>query len=148
VGYPATVLGVIGLFFTAAGMRSIIASESTRPHRRRQVGLFVLLVLIFGTELISGIAVIANPRQATWLQIIGYALVTSLIVGIERAWELVGDRETSLFASIAVLAGRTPSPDGAETSTSPRPEHGSEPASGPSAAQAGERGDSGGSGPP
>jgi hypothetical protein len=41
---------------------------------------------------------------------IGYALVTSLIVGIARAWELVGDRNTGILASLAVLAGRTPGP--------------------------------------
>jgi hypothetical protein len=31
--------------------------------------------------------------------------VTSLIVGISRAWELVGDIETGLAASLAVLTG-------------------------------------------
>jgi hypothetical protein len=33
-------------------------------------------------------------------------LVASLLIGIARAWELVGARDTGLFASLAVLSGR------------------------------------------
>lgn len=42
------------------------------------------------------------------MQVIGYALITSLIIGISRAWELIGDRDTGLAASIAVLRGHRP----------------------------------------
>ena len=38
-------------------------------------------------------------------------LVALLIIGIVRAWELVGDRETGIIASIAVLAGHDRNPD-------------------------------------
>lgn len=106
VGYPALALGVIGLLFTAAGMRSIFSSRSMlRRHWRRQVGLIALLLAIFGTELVNGAIVIAKPNDQNAIQSIGYALVASLIVGIARAWELVGDRDTGILASIAVLTG-------------------------------------------
>jgi hypothetical protein len=42
VGYPAAVLGVIGILFTAAAIRSILSSPSTRTQRRRQLGLIIL----------------------------------------------------------------------------------------------------------
>ena len=113
VGYPATVLGVIGILFTAAGMRSILTSTATL-HRQRwgQLGLFALLLLIFGMELACGIAVIAGPRRGEPVQLIGYALVTSLLVGIARAWELVGGVDTGIIASLVVLTGRAPGPRG------------------------------------
>jgi hypothetical protein len=41
---------------------------------------------------------------------ISYAMVTSLVVGIARAWELIGERDTGLVASVAALTGRTSSP--------------------------------------
>ncbi len=63
------------------------------------------------------ITLIADPRRSTPVQWISYALVASLLVGIARAWELVGDRDTGITASIAVLTGHTPSPD-----ASPAPE--------------------------
>ena len=45
------------------------------------------------------------------MQVIGYALITSVIVGIARAWELVGERDTGILASLAVLSGRPPDSD-------------------------------------
>jgi hypothetical protein len=106
IGYPAVVLGVIGILFAAAAARSVIAAA---PRSRRQwlsqVSLLNLLIVIFGTELGSGIYVVFHPDSPEPVRLIGYALVTSLIVGIARAWELVGDRDTGLSASIAVLTG-------------------------------------------
>jgi hypothetical protein len=124
IGYPALTLGVIGILFTAAGVRSTWTSSS--DHLRllrqlgsagllRQLGLMVLLLLIFGTELANGIAAVMDPGNVTPVQWIGYALVASLLVGIARAWELVGERDAGLLASIAVLAGHAPGkrqPDG------------------------------------
>jgi hypothetical protein len=34
-----------------------------------------------------------------------------LLVGVARAWELVGDRDTRILASIAVLTGHDPNSD-------------------------------------
>jgi hypothetical protein len=106
IGYPAAVLGVIGILFAAAAARSVIAAA---PRSRRQwlsqVSLLNLLIVIFGTELVSGIYVVLHPGSTEPVKLIGDALVTSLIVGIARAWELVGDRDTGLSASIAILTG-------------------------------------------
>jgi hypothetical protein len=104
-GEPAIVLGIIGILFMAAAARSVRTSGAQRSHRLRQLGLLFLLLLIFGTELVCGIALAAVPGASTPVQIIGYALVTSLIVGVARAWELVGARDTGVLASIAVLTG-------------------------------------------
>ncbi len=38
-------------------------------------------------------------------ELVGNLLVGLLIIGIGRAWELVGDRATGIIASIAVLTG-------------------------------------------
>jgi hypothetical protein len=105
VGYPSVTLGVIGLFFTAASIRSVVSSGATSGQLRAQVGLITLLLLIFGTELIAGIVAIANPKGSNPPEIIGYALVASVLVGIGRAWELVGDIDTGLAASLTVLTG-------------------------------------------
>jgi hypothetical protein len=110
VGYPALAVGILGILFTAAAIRSILSSPSTRNQQLGQIGLISLLVLIFGTELVAGIAVLADPASGIALQAISYALITSLIVGIARAWELVGGRDTGLTASLLALAGRAPAP--------------------------------------
>jgi hypothetical protein len=104
-GYPAVVLGVIGIFFTAAAVRSILSSRATGSQQLRQLELIALLLMIFGTELITGVIAISRPASGAPVQAIGYALIASLIVGIARAWELVGERNTGIFASLAVLTG-------------------------------------------
>jgi hypothetical protein len=117
VGYPSMVLGVIGILFTAASIRSIASSPATQRQQLSQLGLITLLLMIFGTELVAGIFAIARPAASNPPEIIGYALVASLLAGISRAWELVGDIETGLAASIATLTGhRNPEggPAGAE----------------------------------
>jgi hypothetical protein len=108
-GYPALVMGVVGILFSAAGLRSILSSGSQLRERWRQYVLITFLMVIFGTELVAGIIVAASSGASTALQVIGYALVTSVLVGIARAWEIVGDRDTGVVASLAVLTGH-PSP--------------------------------------
>jgi len=112
-GYPALALGILGILFTAAAIRSILSSRASRNRQLRQIGLISLLLLIFGTELVAGMAVLAHPASSPALQAISYALITSLIVGIARAWELIGGRDAGLTASIAALAGHAPAPHAA-----------------------------------
>lgn len=107
-GYPSAVLGIIGILFTAAAVRSILSSHAASRDQVRQLELISLLLAIFGTELVAGIAALAKPNSSTPVEVIGYALVASLLMGIGRAWELVSDRETGVLSSIAVLAGHMP----------------------------------------
>ena len=106
IGYPALTVGAIGLTFTAASSRSIAAGPASRGQQRHQTGLIILLLLIFGTELVSGIMSLLRPSDPQWPEYIGYAICASLLLGVSRAWELIGDIDTGLFASLAVLAGR------------------------------------------
>ncbi len=121
-GYPSIVLGVIGILFTAAAIRSILTSVTTRRQQARQIGLIGLLLMIFGTEFVSGIVAINLPGRPGPVQVIGYAAVTSLVVGVARAWELVGRRDTGILASLAVLAGRSHNLPGAAIGDAPEPE--------------------------
>jgi hypothetical protein len=105
IGYPSIALGVIGIAFTAAAMRSIVTSQATLAQKRAQLSLITLLLAIFGTELIAGILALTGPISHP-PNAIGYALVSSLVVGISRAWELVSDVDTSLMASLVALSGR------------------------------------------
>ncbi len=112
IGYPATVMAVIGICFTAAGTRSIFSSHVPRRHVPRQLGLIALLLATFASELAGGIVLILNPHSSGAAGLVSNLLVALLIIGIARAWELVGDRETGLIASITVLTGHDHNPDG------------------------------------
>jgi hypothetical protein len=103
VRWPAAILGVIGLMFAAAGTRSIMSSPITARQRAGQLQLLYLLVLIFGTDLVTGVILIVNSHNGNALDVLTDALVVSLLVGIARAWEFVGDWDTGFWASLSVL---------------------------------------------
>jgi hypothetical protein len=119
IGYPAAIFGVIGIFFAAAGLRTIASLTVPQPQpqrqpqrqpqlrRRPQIVLITALLLMFGFELAYGIALIVNPDRTSHVATIGYVLIASLLIGIARAWELVGGWSSSIGSSIAVLTGRS-----------------------------------------
>jgi hypothetical protein len=122
VGYPATVLGVIGVFFTLASMRSLFAGFAAKSdrelHNRRQLVWILSLLVIFGFELAGGILLLLDSRSGH-VGLISNLLVTSLLVGVARAWELVGHSGTGIVSSLTVLAGRgeqrRPLPEASDT---------------------------------
>jgi hypothetical protein len=117
VGYPAMVLGIVGISFTAASVRSIYESAHNRQLLRKQMGLIVLLLATFGCEFGAGIALIDGPHNKTALDILENVVAASLLIGVARAWELVGARDTGLFSSLAVLSGLDRSTHSASVTT-------------------------------
>lgn len=105
IGYPAIVLGVSGVFFTAAGMRTTLVLRDAKQRQRPQVILIAILLITFGVELAYGISLVIGPHRTGALDIIGDVLIASLLIGIARAWELVGNWDTGIVSSIALLAG-------------------------------------------
>jgi hypothetical protein len=105
VGYPATALGVGGVLFTAAGVRRTLTLPVRQNHSARQPSLVGLLLVVFGFQLWLGIELLVNANRPNTVGDIGYVLITSLIIGIARSWELVGYWNTGMWASLAVLLG-------------------------------------------
>jgi hypothetical protein len=107
IGYPAVIVAAIGIFFIAAAIRSIVGSRAGPSLVRSQVWLILILLLICVAELAAGVVLLGNPASTTSLQTIGYAVVSSLLVGIGRAWEFIGERDSGIFASLGILVGHT-----------------------------------------
>jgi hypothetical protein len=107
IGYPAVIVAAIGILFIAAAIRSIVASRAGPALVRSQVWLILILLLIAFAELAAGVVLLGNPASATSVQTIGYAVVSSLLVGIGRAWEFIGERDSGIFASLGILVGHT-----------------------------------------
>lgn len=105
IGYPAAAFGVGGILFTLGGLRSILGDPAARSRVRGQIGLVMLLLAAFGVEIGAGILDIAHPHSRVPLDVIGNVLAGSLLIGVARSWELVGDRDTGITASILALTG-------------------------------------------
>ena len=102
VGYPAVVVGVIGVLFSAAATRSLVVSRSTGHWQGRHLPLTAWMLVIFAVQLGAGIDLLIDPRKGP-LDLISDVLVLSLFIGIARAWELVGGRGTGVIASLTSL---------------------------------------------
>jgi hypothetical protein len=111
-GKGAIGLGAVGILFTAASVRSIVTSRDVSWQQAwRQAGLIALLLAAFGAELGCGIGVTFNRTAVFGPELLGDVLIAMLLIGIARAWELVGDRDTGILSSLAVLVGHSPDRD-------------------------------------
>ena len=105
-GYAAVSTSVIGILFTAASVRSIVSSPDVAADQAwRQAGLITVLFVAFGGELGCGIGLLSNNTEVFGPEFLSNTLIALLLIGIARAWELVGNRDTGIVASLAVLTG-------------------------------------------
>jgi hypothetical protein len=103
-GYPAAAFGIVGVLFTGASVRSILADAAARPRFRAQLTLILGLLAVFISEIVYGFELLANRHNHSAVDTIANVLVASTLIGVARAWEFVGDRDTGIFASLTVLA--------------------------------------------
>ncbi|HEY2281896.1 MAG TPA: hypothetical protein VGI00_26335 [Streptosporangiaceae bacterium] len=102
-GWPAAAFGVVGVLFTLASVRSILDDPKARSQFLHQIALILALLAVFVTEIAYGVKLIVNWHNHVALDTIDNVLIGSLLLGIARAWEFVGDRDTGIWSSIAVL---------------------------------------------
>jgi hypothetical protein len=116
LGWWAIWMSATVLIFVAATVRSLIGATGGRSQRGASVGVVFALLLIAGFELYAGIRLVAADAAAT--STLCYVLIGDLLVGISRAWQLVGLRDTGLVASLRILAGFGPAGEDVERSQS------------------------------
>jgi len=63
IGYPALTMGVIGIFFIGAGVKTTLAQPPSQQRRRHQVALFVGLLAVFGFQIFCGLRLINRPHS-------------------------------------------------------------------------------------
>jgi len=112
IGYPAVVTAGGGILFVLAGTRSIFSSHLPRRYWWQQLSFVAALLAVFAFELDSGIDLLRSPGDSSAAHELCDMLIILLVIGIARAWELVGDRDTGIVASLLALAGRETGPDG------------------------------------
>ncbi len=106
IGYPSLIMGVIGIFFAGAGIRTTLAQPPEIRRRRNQRLLIIGLVVVFGFQIVYGVLLIGHPDSSNDLSTVGNVLIASLLIGIGRAWEMVGSWDTGIVSSLRHLFGR------------------------------------------
>jgi len=90
IGPTALAVGFGGLVFVATALLSLIRRRQ-RGRPMLQDAVFLLsLVVLFTVQMVQGIAVIAKPDNASAVNTIAVLVVVCFLIGIARAWELIG----------------------------------------------------------
>lgn len=108
VGWTAAIVAVLGMFFIAASLLSLIRLRARHGGSPRDAlflaGQAVMLVI----QLIAGISAINSPDTVSDVRTIAIVVIVSFFIGVARAWELIGGPEIGLFRELRLL-GRTDS---------------------------------------
>jgi hypothetical protein len=90
IGPTAIAVAVGGLGFVVAALLSLTRQRQVRRDTLRDALFLLGLVVSFVFQLLEGAVVIVNPRDADAVNTIAVLVVVCFLIGIARAWELIG----------------------------------------------------------
>ena len=85
-GYPSLIMGLLGILFVGAGVRTTLAQPVRQQRRGHQLPLIAGLIAVFGFQIYCGLGLLNHPRASGDLSTVGDVLIASLLIGIGRAW--------------------------------------------------------------
>jgi hypothetical protein len=116
-GYPATAVAIIGILFVIGALVRVFPGWRAKQIRLLDFAFLVSLLAVFVIQLIAGIGLQRHHSDGGDLQTICTLVIVCFLIGIERAWELVGGPRIGLghelFARVKERHGSTEE-DGAE----------------------------------
>lgn len=114
-GYPALSVAVVGLLFITAAMVRVFPGWRRKEIRLLDFTFLVGLFVVFIVQLIAGIGLARHAGNRGDLQTICTLVIVCFLIGIARAWELVGGPTVRLGREVAArVQERHASPDAGE----------------------------------
>ena len=106
VGWAALVVAILGLLFILASLLSLLRVHGLRRRDTRDVLFLLGLVAVFVLELIAAIEVVEHPDDSGHVDTIAALVIVCFLVGIARAWELIGGPSIGLGQEIGARLRR------------------------------------------
>lgn len=101
LGWTAFVVGVLGVFFVAASLMSLVRVRGTQPSAPRDSMFLLVMMAIFCLQLLNGLQLIGHAHDGSAAQWIAVLVIASFFVGIGRSWELIGGPTIGLASEVA-----------------------------------------------
>lgn len=105
VGGTTTIVSVFGLMFIAASLLSVVRLRRTTSVAFRDVTFLVGLLAIFVGETVEGARLSVHDGTDP-LETIAILMVVCFLVGVARAWELIGASSNGLTGEIVAAIRR------------------------------------------
>lgn len=104
-------------FASCVALGIVLIRAEGIAHRRRQVRLLAIQSVVFIYQFVVGVQLSGQPDQQSNIRTLSILTVVFFLVGIARAWELIGARDTGLFHAVRdAIHERSAPPEG------PRPD--------------------------
>jgi small-conductance mechanosensitive channel len=104
IGGAALVVAILGLLFVAASLMSLIRVRGLRRSDLRDALFLLGLAATLVVQLVSGIEVLGDPRNDGAVTTIAILVIVFFVIGIARAWELIGGPSIGFRHELAALA--------------------------------------------
>jgi hypothetical protein len=100
---PAISVAIGGLFFVAASVLSLIRLRRQHGSRPREAFFLAGQTIALIVQLIAGISALNAGVDVGATRTVAIIVIVSFIIGIARAWELIGGPEIGLFRELRLL---------------------------------------------
>jgi hypothetical protein len=101
IGPTALVVAAFGLFFVAASLSSLLRGRHLSWKVARDAGFVLGLTVVFVVQFAEGVGVWVHPGDSGAVNTIAVLVVVCFLIGIARAWELIGGPETGLVRELS-----------------------------------------------
>ncbi len=99
-GYGAMVVAIVGIIFVVGALLRLFPTWRAKRIRLLDITFLVGLLAVFVIQLIAGIGLQKHARDGGDLRTLCVLVVVCFLLGIERAWELVGGPHIGLRREI------------------------------------------------
>jgi hypothetical protein len=105
IGLTAVIVGFLGLGFVAAALLSLWRVRHARWATARDAVFLLGLVVVFVVQVITGVQIIAQPADSGNVNTVAVLVIVCFLLGIARAWELIGGPSIGLTRQVTALIG-------------------------------------------
>jgi hypothetical protein len=119
VGWTSFAVALVGLTFIAASLSSLIRLRGVHHSPPREALFLVGLGGTFVIQLIASLRVISQPGDGGAVQTVAILVAVCFLIGIARAWELIGGPEIGIFHEIGAIRRDRRNPGSPEDSVVP-----------------------------
>jgi hypothetical protein len=106
IGTAALSVGIVGLLFIAASLLSLyqlVRGERVKLSSLRDAVFLIGLSVAFVIQMIAGIHVMNQPNDTSAVQTLAILVIVFFLVGISRAWELIGGPSIGIADQVIAL---------------------------------------------
>ncbi|MFI5908759.1 hypothetical protein [Dactylosporangium sp. NPDC051541] len=103
LAWTAVAVGALGLAFVLASLLSLVRLHVLWSRRVRDALFLTGLVVVFVYQLVEGLRLNAHPADAGTVNTIAVLVIVCFLVGVSRAWELIGGPSFGLRQEVTEL---------------------------------------------